>query len=104
MKKLIISILFLTMFAFYASAQQANVSSCVSTYSAQLARGYNAMAAAIDNGFVVCGFAFGKMDKSDASKQALDECERNRLSPANEIQGKRTIMTHCRIHEFKLIE
>jgi hypothetical protein len=104
MKKFILLFMLLTTFAFYGYAQQPSVDSCIGTYNAQLAKGYNALAAAIDNGFIVCGFAFGIYDKGDAAKQALDQCEIGRLNPANEVQGKRAIMTHCRIHEFKLVE
>ncbi len=104
MKTFVLLILFLTTFAFSGFAQQTGVDSCVGTYRTQLARGYNAMAAAVDNGYFVCGFAFGQIDKGDAAKQALTQCESNRLNPANEVQGQRTIMTHCRIHEFKLVE
>ena len=104
MKKFAILILLLISFAGSGFAQQTGIDACAGTYRAQLARGYNAMAAAVDNGFIVCGYAFGMYDKSEASRQALDQCESARLNPANEIQGSRKIMTHCRIHEFKLIE
>ena len=42
--------------------------------------------------------------KEYAARAALNECEKNRLNPTNEVQGLRKIMTHCRIHQFKLIE
>ena len=105
MKKLafLSAILFITV-TLNGFAQQADVSSCSNAYKGQVTKGYNALAMAIDNGFFVCGFAFGHPTKEGAAKQALSECERNRLNPANEVKGMRKIMTHCRIHEFKLME
>ena len=104
MKKIVF--LFVVMMAFAASsfAQQANEKQCYDAYVAQQRLGYNALAMAIDNGFFVCGFAFGSYSKEGATRQALNECEGNRVAPANEVMGVRKIMTHCRIYEFKRIE
>ncbi len=85
-------------------AQLSLASACFQSYEGQLTKGYNALAVAVDNGFFVCGFSFGQYDKGTATRQAIDECEVKRLDPANDAQGQRKIMTHCRIHRFRLIE
>jgi hypothetical protein len=90
--------------ATFAFAQQDNVSTCYETYKGQITKGYNALAMAIDNGFSVCGYAFGHFDKQRAFKQSIAECENKRLDPANEVDGVRKIMTHCRIYQFKFVE
>lgn len=105
MKKLILIFIVSMMLTGYAFGQEsANPQSCVDTYKGQVTKGYNALAMAIDNGFVVCGYAFGGYDKGYAARQALSECEQRRLDPANKVQGMRKIMTHCRVHEFLFIE
>ncbi len=102
MKKIIfLFIIICSVFALNGFAQQESADSCIQSYKGQLAKGYNALAMAIDNGYFVCGFAFGGFDKVEASKKALAECETNRLNPNNEVQGKRKIMTHCRIYQFQ---
>lgn len=105
MKKLILIFVLSLVAAGYAFGQEtANPQSCVDTYKGQITKGYNALAMAIDNGFVVCGYAFGQYRKGYAAHQALNECEQRRLDPANEVRGMRKIMTHCRVHEFHFIE
>ncbi|MBU2511126.1 hypothetical protein KJ966_07300 [bacterium] len=85
-------------------SQESGMESCFQSYQGQLAKGYNALAIAVDNGFYVCGFAFGSFDKGSAAQKAITECETIRLDPVNEVQGKRKVMTHCRIHRFQLVE
>jgi len=104
MKKIIF--LFVVIMAIAASgfAQQTSIKECYDAFAAQQASGYNALAMAADNGFFVCGFAFGSYSKEGATRQSLNDCEAKRLDPANEVQDVRKIMTHCRIYEFKLIE
>ena len=104
MKKIAILFIMITAFAVSGFAQQTSTKECYDAYTAKQVKGYNALAMAIDNGFFVCGFAFGSYSKEGASRQSLNECEVNRLNPVNEVQGVRKIMTHCRIYEFKLIE
>lgn len=104
MRKTLLSILFCISIAFQIQAQESNISDCYQNFESQKKLGYNVLAMAIDNGFFVCGYAFGVGDKGYAARIANNECERKRLSPENEIQGIRKIMTHCRIYEFKLIE
>ena len=104
MKKIVF--LFVVMLAFAASnfAQQTSTKECYDAFAAQQTLGFNALAMAIDNGYFVCGFAFGSYSKEGATKQSINECEGKRIAPANEVMGVRKIMTHCRIYEFKVIE
>ena len=104
MKKIVFLCLLGVIFAVNGFAQQESVSSCFESYKTQKAKGYNALAIAIDNGYFVCGFSFGSYSKISATKQSINECETNRLSPTNEVQGVRKIMTHCRIYQFDIIE
>jgi hypothetical protein len=85
-------------------AQLDDISTCFETYKTQKAMGYNALAMAVDNGFSVCGFAFGGFSKQSVSKQSLNECEMKRLDPSLKVEGVRKIMTHCRIYQFDRIE
>lgn len=104
MKK-IIFLCFVTLFVTASAfAQQQSVNECYDSYRSQLAKGYNALAMAIDNGYFVCGFAFGSFDKQMAFKQSIAQCEAIRVDPSNQIQGIRKIMTHCRIYQFNIVE
>jgi hypothetical protein len=104
MKKIVFLLSVLAIYSVNGFAQQETVASCFESYKGQLAKGHNALAMAIDNGFFVCGFAFGSYSKESASKKSLNECEVNRIDPANEVQGVRKIMTHCRIYQTQLLE
>ncbi len=104
MKKLVFLFAATFLIAYVGFAQDSGMDVCYQSYQGQLAKGYNALAIAVDNGFYVCGFAFGSFDKGSAAKKAITECESKRLAPVNEIQGQRKIMTHCRIHRFQLVE
>lgn len=104
MKKIISLFIVLATYAVTGMAQQETIASCIESYKGQLAKGYNALAIAIDNGFFVCGYAFGNFSQKAASQKSLEECETNRLNPANEVQGIRKIMTHCRIYHTQLLE
>ncbi len=91
-------------FSLNSFAQQEDKASCFNNYKGQKTVGYNALAMAIDNGFSVCGYAFGGGSKKSATNQSLNECESKRLAPAMKVDGIRKIMTHCRIFKFDLVE
>lgn len=104
MKKIVFLCIVCIGLATYTFAQQPSVDACYDTYKTQKAKGFNALAVAIDNGFFVCGFSFGQFDKQRAFKQSIAECENKRIAPANEVEGMRKIMTHCRIYQFDMVE
>ena len=100
MKKLILMVAVSGLLAFSGYAQQeTSVDDCINSYKTKITRGYNAVAAAEDGSFFVCGYANGLSLEKYAERQALGECEQRRKDPANEIKGIRKIMTHCRILE-----
>ncbi len=104
MKKLVFILIISIVLTTELCGQTPDVNSCIESYNSQKTMGYNALAVAIDNGFFVCGYAFGQPAKKYADRQALGECERARLDPANEVQGIRKIMTRCRIMQYQLVE
>ena len=88
----------------YSFARAEGANSCIETYKGRLAPGYNAVAAAEDEPFRVCGYAAGQALQKHAERIALVECEKLRTDPANDSGEIRKVMTHCRIIRSDLIE
>jgi hypothetical protein len=104
MKKLIVSIAISLLFVGSAIAQSGGNSTCYDSYQSGKTRGYNALAVAADGGFSVCAFVVGQPTKKIAEAIALANCEKARRDPAQENQGMRKVMTHCRVTEFSIVE
>ncbi|MBU3917756.1 hypothetical protein KKA14_19685 [bacterium] len=104
MKKLILSIAISVSLVGYVFAQGAGNNTCLDAYQSGKTKGYNALATAVDGGFSVCAYVVGQPTRKIAEKNALDNCEKARRDPAEESQGIRKVMTHCRIVEFSFIE
>ena len=104
MKKIAFLTLIVWSLSMSSFAQEGGLNSCYQTFKSQLAYGHNALAVAMDEGFFVCGFGYGYQKKEYAARAAINQCERNRLNPTNEVQGLRKIMTHCRIYQSEIIE
>ncbi len=104
MKELVLSIAISMLFAGFALAQGGGNNACYGSYQSGKTIGYNALAAAVDGSFSVCAFVVGQPSKKIAEKIALVNCEKSRKDPAQETQGVRKVMTHCRIVEFAYIE
>ncbi len=104
MKKIIFLTMVLIAFSLNGFAQQDDIASCYNAYRGQKTIGHNALAMAVDNGYFVCGYAFGGYNKISVTNQAMNECETKRLDPALKVNGIRKIMTHCRIFQFDIIE
>ena len=104
MNKIVFLCLVLFVLSLNGFAQQEDVATCYNNYKGQKTVGYNALAMAVDNGFSVCGYAFGGASKKVVTNRSLNECESKRLDPAMKVDGIPKIMTHCRIFQFDIIE
>ncbi len=104
MKKLILFIAISLMLTVFTLAQGGGNNACFDSYQNGKTKGYNALATAVDGSYNVCAFVVGQRSKKMAESIALRNCEKSRRDPAQETQGIRKVMTHCRIVEFVFIE